>query len=75
MAQEEFDPLDLMSRVAMLVLEARTPHRSAKGRVEGPHCPSSEQQGQHHCSQEMLEVRTVLEDWGGGRVVDQLVEN
>ncbi|KAK7096309.1 uncharacterized protein [Littorina saxatilis] len=62
MAQEEFDPLDLLSRVAMLVLEARTPHHSAKGRVEGPHCPgSSMQQGQHQCSQETFECVRALE--------------
>ncbi|KAK7469658.1 hypothetical protein BaRGS_00036328, partial [Batillaria attramentaria] len=61
MAQEEFDPLDLMSGVAMLVLEARTPDNSVKGRVEGPHCPSFKHEGRHMCSKETLECLRALE--------------
>lgn len=56
MAQEELDPLDLMSGVAILVLEARTPDPSVKGRVEGPHCPIPRPGGHHMCSKETLEV-------------------
>ncbi|KAL8603051.1 hypothetical protein ACOMHN_051928 [Nucella lapillus] len=64
MAQEEFDPPDMLSKVAMLVLEARTPHPSAKGRVEGPHCSQALEQHSRHghlCHPELPEVGESME--------------
>ena len=34
-----WDPQSLFVDVGILIVEARTPEVSPKGRIEGPHCP------------------------------------
>ena len=48
MDEVEVAPSEMFSRLGMLVVESRVPHPSAKGRTEGPHCPSSPGDGPHH---------------------------
>lgn len=48
MDEVEVAPSEMFSRLGMLVVESRVPHLSAKGRTEGPHCPSSPGDGPHH---------------------------
>lgn len=51
------DPLQLVKQVVLLIVEARTPDLSVKGRVEGPHCPIIRGRPAHKCSVEKAEVR------------------
>ena len=48
MDEVEVAPSEMFSRLGMLVVESRVPHPSAKGRTDGPHCPSSPGDGPHH---------------------------
>ena len=50
------DPQLLVKELVLLVVEARTPVASVKGRVEGPHCPVLRGRPQHKCSLEKAEV-------------------
>ncbi|XP_064596214.1 atos homolog protein A-like [Liolophura sinensis] len=55
---EDWLPEQLFQGVGFLVLEARTPHgATAKGRVEGPHCPSAQAESTHSCCPLVKECR------------------
>ncbi|XP_067653536.1 atos homolog protein A-like [Haliotis asinina] len=61
MEETDKDPLDLLMELGLMVLEARIPDPSAKGRVEGPHCPLSRRAQAHACSDDQLECRRACE--------------
>ncbi|XP_064645223.1 atos homolog protein A-like [Lineus longissimus] len=50
--EPEVDASRLFRDVGMLILEARIPDESPKGRHEGPHCPLLKQEGKHVCKEE-----------------------
>ncbi|XP_071098538.1 atos homolog protein A-like [Haliotis cracherodii] len=61
MEETDKDPQDLLLELGLMVLEARTPDPSAKGRIEGPHCPQSWRAQAHACSDDQLECRRACE--------------
>lgn len=50
MEDKEWDPRELFITIGMLIVEARLPELSAKGRIEGPHCPQYPNEDTHVCS-------------------------
>ncbi|XP_041356540.1 protein FAM214A-like [Gigantopelta aegis] len=55
--EEEKDPKEVLLELGMLVVEARTPDTSAKGRIEGPHCPTSVCRPIHVCYRDRFECQ------------------
>ncbi|XP_029641634.1 protein FAM214A isoform X1 [Octopus sinensis] len=49
MEDEDWDPRELFVTIGMLIVEARLPELSAKGRTEGPHCPQFPKVNKHVC--------------------------
>ena len=56
MEEEPYDPRELFADIALLITEARTPDRSKKGRVEGPHCPPVQGGRGHDCDRHKEQV-------------------
>ena len=57
MEEIEVGPECVFQEMGMLVLESRVPQSSAKGHVEGPHCPSALGENiKHHCDLEQRNV-------------------
>lgn len=52
MEDKDWDPRELFITIGMLIVEARLPELSAKGRIEGPHCPQYPNEDTHVCSYE-----------------------
>ncbi|KAK3592363.1 hypothetical protein CHS0354_000982 [Potamilus streckersoni] len=55
------DPCELFENIGRLVMEARTPDTSIKGRVEGPHCPPLNMAIMHYCDSQKEECHRVQE--------------
>ncbi|XP_050396282.1 atos homolog protein A [Patella vulgata] len=55
------DPREVLEEVGLLILEARTPDLSVKGRREGSHCPTVQGGGSHLCLQEKEECSRAAE--------------
>ncbi|KAL3885027.1 hypothetical protein ACJMK2_025126 [Sinanodonta woodiana] len=55
------DPRELFENIGRLVMEARTPDTSVKGRVEGPHCPPQSVPTLHSCDSQKEECHRVQE--------------
>ncbi|XP_059177985.1 uncharacterized protein LOC131957268 [Physella acuta] len=55
MEEDLKDPLQLVKELVLLIVEARTPDLSIKGRVEGPHCPVIRGRPAHKCNAEKFE--------------------
>jgi hypothetical protein len=51
--EPEVDASRLFRDVGMLILEARMPDDSPKGRHEGPHCPLLHEDTKHVCKEEV----------------------
>lgn len=56
MEDKEWDPRELFITIGMLIVEARLPELSAKGRIEGPHCPQYPNEDTHVCSYQDIRV-------------------
>lgn len=50
------NPLQLVKDLVLLIVEARTPDFTVKGRIEGPHCPIIRGRPAHKCSADKVEV-------------------
>ncbi|KAH9505671.1 hypothetical protein Btru_055470 [Bulinus truncatus] len=55
MEEDLKDPLQLSKELVLLIVEARTPDVSVKGRVEGPHCPVIRGRVAHKCTLDKIE--------------------
>ncbi|CAG5119849.1 unnamed protein product, partial [Candidula unifasciata] len=49
------NPLQLVKDLVLLIVEARTPDFTVKGRTEGPHCPIIRGRPAHKCSADKVE--------------------
>ncbi|BFZ13591.1 hypothetical protein BsWGS_16630 [Bradybaena similaris] len=49
------NPLQLVKDLVLLIVEARTPDFTVKGRIEGPHCPIIRGRPAHKCSADKVE--------------------
>ena len=58
---EEFDSLQLLSEIVFLVLEARSPAHSLKGRTEGLHCRIPRSHQCHMSHDEVSNVRLYVD--------------
>ena len=57
MEEIEISPEQVFQEMGMLVLESRMPELSAKGHVEGPHCPAALGEAtRHRCDQAQEKV-------------------
>ncbi|KAK0055789.1 protein FAM214A [Biomphalaria pfeifferi] len=61
MEEDLKDPLQLTKELVLLIVEARTPDVSVKGRVEGPHCPVLRGRVAHKCTVDKVECTRASE--------------
>lgn len=59
MEEKVYDPRDMFGEIGLLIMEARTPDLSPKGRIEGPHCSTLIGSTDHECDRHKEKVSSV----------------